>query len=201
LHGVRVLDAHTGRPSVSGFGGAGRPAPSTARRSGRGVNAASLQLNSGAQAPRSGAVTLSAQSPQQGFSGIQLQTWRAAGESSRSLTTLDINDTRKRSADTLLETANMEINRNQWFMIGLVILALGIQFRAVEAFVLNEETTKILAKRLKKDKTVTTTFIPSFEVTPPPSRRTIEPPRWLGFMMISAGAVLVLHSLAMPRPG
>lgn len=95
----------------------------------------------------------------------------------------------------------MEINRNQWFMIGLVILALGIQFRMVQSFVLNEKTTEILAKRLKKDDAVTSTFIPSFGAAPPPSRRTIEPPRWLGFMMISAGAVLVLHSFAMPRPG
>ena len=95
----------------------------------------------------------------------------------------------------------MEINRNQWFMIGLVILALGIQFRMVKSFVLNEKSTEILAKRLKQAESVTTTFIPSLETAPPPSRRTIEPPRWLGFMMISAGAVVVLHSLAMPRPG
>lgn len=95
----------------------------------------------------------------------------------------------------------MEINRNQWLMIGLVILALGIQFRMVHAFVLNEKTTEILAKRLKKSDSVTTTFVPSFQTAPPPSRRTIEPPRWLGFMMISVGAVLILHSLALPKPG
>ncbi len=95
----------------------------------------------------------------------------------------------------------MEINRNQWFMIGLVVLALGIQFRMVHSFMLNEKTTEILAKQLKKTDSVSTAFIPSFETAPPPSRRVIEPPRWLGFMMISAGAVLVLHSLAMPRPG
>ncbi|MFO7903740.1 MAG: hypothetical protein ACQESR_09205 [Planctomycetota bacterium] len=95
----------------------------------------------------------------------------------------------------------MEINRNQWFMIGLVVLALGIQFRMVHSFVLNEKTTEMLAERLNQEKTVTTTFIRSFETAPPESHRAIEPPRWLGFIMISAGAVLVLHSFAMPRPG
>lgn len=95
----------------------------------------------------------------------------------------------------------MEINRNQWFMIGLVVLALGIQFRMVQSFVLNEKTTKMLAERLHQEKTVTTTFIPSLEAAPPASRRTIKPPRWLGFIMISAGIVLVFHSFAMPRPG
>lgn len=95
----------------------------------------------------------------------------------------------------------MEINRNQWLMIGLVILALGIQFRMVHSFVLNEKTTQILVKRLKPPDTVTTVFMPSLQSSPPPSRRVIEPPRWLGFMMISVGVVLIFHSLAMPRPG
>jgi hypothetical protein len=95
----------------------------------------------------------------------------------------------------------MEINRNQWMMIGLVILALGIQFRMVDSFVLNQKTTEIIAKRLHKNDMVATTFMQPFNVPPPPSQREIKPPRWLGFMMISVGAVLMLHSLAMPKPG
>jgi len=94
----------------------------------------------------------------------------------------------------------MEINRNQYFLIGLVVLALGIQFRLVDSFVLNEKTTAMIAKRLKKADAVTTTFMPSLEEAPPASKRVVRPPRWLGFMMISIGAVLILHSLAMPRP-
>jgi hypothetical protein len=101
----------------------------------------------------------------------------------------------------LRETATMEINRNQWMMIGLVILALGIQFRMVDSFVLNAKTTEIIAKRLHKNDAVATTFMPAFNVSAPPSQRVIKPPRWLGFMLISVGAVLMLHSLAMPKPG
>ena len=99
------------------------------------------------------------------------------------------------------ETGEMEINRNQWMMIGLVVLALGIQFRRVDSFVLNQKTTEMIAKRLQKKDAVATTFVPSFQSSPPASRRVVKPPRWLGFMMISVGVVLVLHSLAMPRPG
>ncbi len=95
----------------------------------------------------------------------------------------------------------MEINRNQWLVIGLVILALGVQFRMVDSFVLNQKTTEIIAKRLHQDDVVATTFMPAFNWQAPPSQRVIKPPRWLGFMMISVGAVLVLHSLAMPKPG
>ena len=41
----------------------------------------------------------------------------------------------------------MEINRNQYFMIGVVILLVGLQFRAVGQYVLNEKATQFLAKR------------------------------------------------------
>ena len=61
----------------------------------------------------------------------------------------------------------MEINRNQWMMIGLVILSLGIQFRMVDSFVLNEKSTEIIAKRLHKNDTAATTFMPAFNVPTP----------------------------------
>lgn len=95
----------------------------------------------------------------------------------------------------------MEINRNQWMMIGLVVLALGVQFKMVDSFVLNEKATEIIAKRLHKSDVVATTFMPSLTAAAPASRRVIKPPRWLGFMMISVGGVLCLHSLVMPKPG
>jgi hypothetical protein len=94
----------------------------------------------------------------------------------------------------------MEINRNHWMMIGLVVLALGIQFRAVDSFVLNAKTTEMIAKRLNRTNAVTTVFMPAVPSDSPMSGRVITPPRWLGFMMISVGVVLCLHSLAMAKP-
>jgi hypothetical protein len=35
----------------------------------------------------------------------------------------------------------------------------------------------------------------------PKPRKTLHPPTWLGYAVISLAAVLVLHSLAMKRPG
>ena len=43
----------------------------------------------------------------------------------------------------------MEFNRNHYFMLGLVVLALGIQFRFVDSYVLNEQATQVAAKVLK----------------------------------------------------
>jgi len=96
----------------------------------------------------------------------------------------------------------VEINRNQYFMVGFVVLLLGIQFRLLDSFVLNQRSTEFLAKRMgsKADVLAIETFRTiGFENTP--TRKTVRPPQWIGWAMISFGAVLVLHSLALQKPG
>ena len=94
----------------------------------------------------------------------------------------------------------MEINRNQYFMVGLILLLLGLQVRMVETFVLNERASKFVAERLtiSGESGDGQPFLPAAGPMP---RRTLRPPDWLGYALISVGAVLVLHSLAMKRPG
>ncbi len=95
----------------------------------------------------------------------------------------------------------MELNRHSYFMIGLVVLFAGIQLRMVESYVLNEKTSRFLAERMRSSTSndgAVASFLPSIGPTP---RRTIRPPEWAGFALISAGAVLILHSLAMQKPG
>ncbi len=96
----------------------------------------------------------------------------------------------------------MELNRNHFFLIGLILLFLGLQFRMVDSIVLNGKTSQFIAKRLNKTSgQASADFTPSLLTSPPPvSRRTIRPPSWLGWMLISVGSVLVLHALAMPKP-
>jgi len=95
----------------------------------------------------------------------------------------------------------VEINRNQYFLLGLVFLLLGLQVRMVESYVLNEKASHFVAQKLKglasKDPG-DGSFMPAAGPTP---LRTVHPPVWLGYAFISIGAVLVLHSLAMKRPG
>lgn len=96
----------------------------------------------------------------------------------------------------------MEINRNQYFILGLVLLLLGLQVRMVESYVLNEKASRFVAERMTAiapdgDGTVRP-FTPAMGPTP---RRTVRPPVWLGYALMSLGAVLILHSLAMKRPG
>ena len=95
----------------------------------------------------------------------------------------------------------MDINRTHYFLAGIVILVLGIQFRLVQAVVLNEEISRALVKQMQKSEVASTSFFPSlYASVAPPTRKTVTPPKWLGWALTSTGAVLVLHSLAMPKP-
>jgi hypothetical protein len=101
----------------------------------------------------------------------------------------------------------MDLNRNQYFMAGLVILLMGVQFRMVDSVTLNKECSAFIQNKLsKQDKSAVAPNLAAFSwgktkvVESVPELRTVRPPNWLGFALISVGAVLVLHSLAMPKP-
>ncbi len=100
----------------------------------------------------------------------------------------------------------MDMNRNQFFLTGLVILFLGIQLRYVDSYVLNEPTTDIIVAGLQKIKPAkdpkeeAQQFVQASAPVPPPFR-SFSPPDWLGWALISVGSVLILNALAMKKPG
>jgi protein-S-isoprenylcysteine O-methyltransferase Ste14 len=99
----------------------------------------------------------------------------------------------------------MDFNRNQIFMAGLVVFLMGIQLRMVEAFVLNERSTQFLAQRIqamKGNQVASTSDLPTvFAAQTPIAKHRLEPPKWIGWAMVSIGSVLILHSLALKKPG
>ena len=94
----------------------------------------------------------------------------------------------------------MEFNRNHYFLVGLVVLLLGIQFRTFQSFELNEDATLLVSKHFRKP-TLATDTQNFFAETLPPRRHTVRPPDWLGWALLSVGSVFILHSLAMRKPG
>ncbi len=89
------------------------------------------------------------------------------------------------------------------FLMGVVVLFVGVQLRAVDTFVLNETATKIVNSRLNQPATEYNTYSAFAELSPyaadtlaavaqPPAMRSISPPRWLGWSFCSIGAVLIL---------
>ena len=96
----------------------------------------------------------------------------------------------------------MEFNRNHFFALGLVLLLVGVQLRNVESFTLNERTSRFLTERLNRSGGDPDSGVrPLLASIGPSPRHTIRPPSWLGFALISVGSVLILHSLAMKKPG
>jgi hypothetical protein len=96
----------------------------------------------------------------------------------------------------------MEISRNQYYLIGLVILFVGIQFHAIDTIELTPELTQFLAERSGQPvAAVSAARSITQPLTPSGVKKTVRPPEWLGWSLMSIGAVLILHSWAMKKPG
>lgn len=96
----------------------------------------------------------------------------------------------------------MDLNRNQFFFIAVFLVLLGVQFRMVGTYVLTPETTRFLAERAQQGADPVGTLAgttPELPATLPP--KSVAPPDWLGWCLISVGAVLFFHSLTMSKPG
>lgn len=94
----------------------------------------------------------------------------------------------------------MELNRNQFFFLGVMILLIGSQFRMVSTYVLTDEATRFLAERTRSTASEGMLVSLAGDSGNLPNK-VIRPPEWLGWCLISVGSVLVLHSLAMKKPG
>ena len=99
----------------------------------------------------------------------------------------------------------MDVNRNQIFLGGLVVLLLGIQLRVVDTYVLNERATQFLAQRMQQIRGTEVAsagdFSTIFAAQGPIGNKRIDIPPWLGYSLLSIGGVLVLYSLALKKPG
>jgi hypothetical protein len=96
----------------------------------------------------------------------------------------------------------MDLNRNQFFMFGMVALLIGVQFMLTEQYVLTPECVKFLAEKTGHPLTAAIDTADTFSgssSTVAPSQ-TYVPPPWLGWAFTSAGVVLILHAMAMKKP-
>ncbi|HPP53283.1 MAG TPA: hypothetical protein PK777_10060 [Thermoguttaceae bacterium] len=94
-----------------------------------------------------------------------------------------------------------DLNRNQFFLIGVLLVLLGVQFRLVETAVLTSDAAKLLMGEPRHAPAASfslSNLLP--RERPPAATRTIRPPDWLGYSLLSIGSVLILHALALPRP-
>ena len=95
-----------------------------------------------------------------------------------------------------------DLNRNQFFLLGVLFALLGGQFRLVETVVLTPEAAKLLVGAPRPAPTASFSLpnlLPG-QQGPTANLRTIRPPDWLGYSLLSIGAVLILHAMALPKP-
>ena len=90
----------------------------------------------------------------------------------------------------------MKLNRHQTLTLGLVILAIGLQLHWVDSLVLTKESTRLLAQSVPQRPVQSALREPLLATHLVPNH-VITPPEWLGWALMSAGAVTVLQSLAM----
>jgi hypothetical protein len=95
----------------------------------------------------------------------------------------------------------MEITRNQWYLAGLVLLLLGTQFRFIDTVDLNPDFAQFLAERTGHPLAAVSAATQSLtQSDSPPIKKSVRPPDWIGYTLLSIGSVFVLHSWAMRKP-
>jgi hypothetical protein len=94
----------------------------------------------------------------------------------------------------------MDIDRNRYFMFGVILFLLGLQFRLVDSFVLNESSTRALHKFAQSSKIADSSSVATnlyMDVGSP--RKNVKPPNWVGFVLLTVGGVMSLHAMVLPR--
>jgi hypothetical protein len=95
----------------------------------------------------------------------------------------------------------MEINRNQYFLAGLVLLFLGLQIFRIDSVVLTPECAKFLALDGDSQAVAASDSMSGvIRAETGSGSKKFQPPEWISWALMCAGAVLILHSWAMPRP-
>lgn len=96
----------------------------------------------------------------------------------------------------------MKLNRNHYFFLGVLLLFMGLQFRLIETYVLNQQASNVLAKQMGNAGDRTAIGLAGIWPNSAPSQatRAITPPKAVGWAMLALGGILVLHAVALQKP-
>lgn len=89
-------------------------------------------------------------------------------------------------------------SRHHLLLAGLLLFLVGVQFRLVQSFTLNEKSSTFVAARMGSGPQG---GVQGAMWQAAPLRKVVEPPRWLGLACMSLGAVLTVKSLSLRGQG
>lgn len=89
----------------------------------------------------------------------------------------------------------------RFLLAGIVCLALGIQLRLVESYVLRPDVTRYLARWSHPNDGTTTSTVRQMFIDGTAPRKVVTPPAWLGWIFITGGVVLAARGWFMGRGG
>jgi hypothetical protein len=95
----------------------------------------------------------------------------------------------------------MDIDRNRYFMFGVILFLLGLQFRLVDSFVLNESSTKALHKFSQRASIASNDAASNVYMQVASPKKSLRPPNWVGFVLLTVGGVMSLHAMVLPKKG
>ena len=82
----------------------------------------------------------------------------------------------------------MKFTRHHLLLVGLLLFFAGVQFRMVQSFTLNERSSRFVAARLGDGGELQQSV---WQNTP--GHKVVQPPRWLGLALMSAGSVMTTN--------
>ncbi len=95
----------------------------------------------------------------------------------------------------------------RFFIIGTLLVLIGVQLRVVDSFVLTPKATEFVEHRIRNSglqkpaiaRSTTYDYDSLLLSSGPRTSRRIQPPRWMGWAALSAGGVLMFHGLTLRK--
>lgn len=97
------------------------------------------------------------------------------------------------------------MNRQRVFLVGVVCLLIGLQFRYVQSVTLTPQAAELVREQFGANPAVASAAPLSGSLLSPqgssqPAARQFCPPGWLGWSLLSVGSVFVLYSFVLKSP-
>jgi hypothetical protein len=87
------------------------------------------------------------------------------------------------------------MKRQHLLFVGLLLFFVGLQFRLVESFTLNEKSSRFIAAQVSRGAPIQQQSM--WEVGS--GRKVVQPPRWLGLALMSVGSVMALKGISLRK--